>query len=138
MYFVLRESVLSPDPTRRDAVRKDSGGERGNGQYSVTARGGGVEEATPRARATSDRTAQQIHRISLTRLFNLYSSQQIGCGDRSFARQRNDQAPGLIIPSNLEGLDRVVENGAGPARPPRRAPVPETASGLLGWKPLVL
>jgi len=39
-----------------------------------------------------DRKTQQIFRIFLTRLLNIYTSKQIICCDSSLAWNRNDQA----------------------------------------------
>jgi len=118
---VFRVAWVSPKPRPRLPERgpRGPGGERGNGQYSITGQWGGIEEATPWGRVP--RPTVQLSK-SVAFLWrgshHLRSSKQIGCCDRSFARQRNGQASGLIIPSNLEGLDRVVGNGTRPDLPP--------------------
>ena len=64
----------------------------------------------------SDRRAQQITRIFLTWIFNIYSSKQIVCCERGYSWKRNDQALGLVILSNSEDLDRIMENGTSLSR----------------------
>jgi len=57
-----------------------------------------------------DYKAQQINRIFLTWILNIFSSKQIVCCDRNLACKRNDQAFGLIILGNFENLNHIVEN----------------------------
>jgi hypothetical protein len=57
-----------------------------------------------------DCKAQQINRIFLTWILNIFSSKQIVCCDRNLACKRNDQAFGLIILSNFENLNHIMVN----------------------------
>ena len=57
-----------------------------------------------------NRKTQQINRIFLTWIFNIYSSEQIVCCDRNLACNKNDQPDfiGLIILSNFEDLNHII------------------------------
>jgi len=57
-----------------------------------------------------DYKAQQITRIFLTWILNIFSSEQIVCCDRNLACNRNDQAFGLIILGNFENLNHIMVN----------------------------
>ena len=63
-----------------------------------------------------DRRAQQITRIFLTWIFKMDSSKQIVCCERGYAWKRNDQAFSLVILSNSEDLNHIMENGINPSQ----------------------
>jgi len=65
-------------------------------------------EETPWIYSLVDCKAQQISRIFLTWIFNIFSSKQIVCCERNLACKRNDQASGLIILSNFEDLNHIM------------------------------